>query len=199
MKVFIIGYSGHGKSPMARHLADATNLQRIKASGWVSALTEQKFNSRAERTAALTKLSLEALAKDPNVSMRYMLENISECEFLIKKRIRKPGIIIDGMRNPVDFIRLFNPKEDIVFWLSNAYLKHSTMFEYHGITAITSYLSFLSTSGLMEPWRLKWVSYEYFWNKDLPERRCGGTTSLEEEIEDTVQWFTTIYQRQFGQ
>lgn len=180
MNVFVLGFSGHGKSPFARKFSEATGFTRVKASGWVSKLVDQEFATREERTAVLTKKSMEVLKQDPRYSLRYLLGMVHD------------QCVIDGIRNPLDFISLFDPRQDVAIWLDHVMtLRQPTSFEDAGIATINQYAGFLKTNGLMEPWRFKHVYFEYFWTKDKHPNACPNTTSLEEEIEDYIQWFTT--------
>ncbi|MEZ0230175.1 MAG: hypothetical protein ACAI25_16250 [Planctomycetota bacterium] len=141
MKVFVLGRSGCGKTPFAQRVAAATGLHHVMASEWVRSrfpLTGGP-GTRDDHIAALTHFSVEELRRNPAVCV----------EFLAARHdLTKPSVV-EGVRNPYDFIRLYDPRTDVVAFLENrANALHETAFE-SGLSVIRAHLEFLRRADLL--------------------------------------------------
>ncbi len=136
MKIFIIGYSGIGKSPLTNKLLKKiSNVQIISASGWVRSV----FPSNTH-VDVLTAYSKHKLRSDPNSCVDYINRHYS-----FDNQIS----IIEGIRNPYDFNRLFDYTKDMVIILSRNGLHPKTSFEECGVSAIVSYIDFLLSQNFL--------------------------------------------------
>ncbi len=140
MKIFVLGRSGVGKTPFAKKVSEAAGWPLISASEWVKTIFRNTFDDRAEYVRAITTFSIQELQKRP-----------SRCvDFIKSKYDLMKSCVIEGIRNPHDFVHLYNPATDIVVlldWTENG-LKE-TEFERWGLGAIRSYLRFLSETGIL--------------------------------------------------
>lgn len=147
MKVFVIGASGAGKTPMATHLAARCGLAHVRASAWARAgfpgMAPSPSASREERAAfveAITAWSTAELARDPWVSIDHLA---------VTADLTAP-CVVEGVRNPLDFVHLFDPRCDVVIWLTAAAAPAPTAFE-GGLAVIDAYLAWQVEAGLRDP------------------------------------------------
>ncbi len=103
--LFIIGNSQVGKSTLAKNLAEIFHYKHIGASEWV----RSKFPPNVSREE-LTSYSVEQLALNPNVCVDYIRN---------KYDLENDSFIIEGIRNPFDFVKLWNPQTDHIIFLSH--------------------------------------------------------------------------------
>lgn len=134
MKIFICGWTGSGKTHLAKLLSQALGLKNISASGWLREWDEvqaqqAKDESKGEYTQRLTEMSLDVLSHNPDICIDWLKKQNSD--------------IIDGLRNPRDFTYLYNPETDIVIWcVKNDVTEPATPFEDKGLVAIWKYINF---------------------------------------------------------
>jgi hypothetical protein len=146
MKIFVIGYSGIGKSPFTNKLLTRLpTAQLITASEWVRSKFE--VGTSAE---VLTAYSKEQLKTNPNSCVSFINQ---------KYDFDNKITIIEGIRNPYDFNRLFDYTKDIVVFLSRESLVSRTSFEENGISAIKAYINFLLAESLLEKTRVLYIHF----------------------------------------
>ncbi len=131
MNIFIIGASGTGKSTVARYLYSKYGFNHVEASGTIRK-DNPKFDdeSNEDYVNRLTDISINFLKADHNhffTKLKYSL---------FDNKVN----VIAGMRNPNDFIRLFNHDKDIIIALDG---KYKTDFETDGIFAIYSFCNYI--------------------------------------------------------
>lgn len=138
MNIFIIGGSGSGKTTISKTLLSCLpfeNTKYIEASSYLKTFLDYPvISDNDNRSKKLTKFSLKKLKENPNCIVS-----------LIQKDLDAEINIISGIRNPNDFIKLYDPLKDLVI-ISTA--KTKTPFESVGIKAILSYLKFVSKFNL---------------------------------------------------
>jgi hypothetical protein len=144
LKIFVLGSSGSGKTPVARRLCQALGLEHAPASAWV----RERFPlprpadgaSATERQAfveAITRFAVAELRRDPWVSLDHLVEHHG---------LR--ASVVEGMRNPFDFVHAYDPRADAVVWLEHtASTLAPTDFE-TGLAVIDAYLRWLERCGL---------------------------------------------------
>ncbi len=170
-RTFVIGTSGNGKTPFAKALSYKLLIPYVSAGAWVRERWPQREGeSREVYTARMTAASLEVIAKDPVVVCRYV-EDRGNC---------KGEMVIDSVRNPRDFMRLFDPANDTVY---HVHYRNNTLppteFE-GGLDIIENYLLWAMDTGLMPEYGYRTVSFDRFW-----ERECAlGESSLERIIRE---------------
>jgi hypothetical protein len=149
--IFVVGWTGVGKTTYAKQLCvenPAWNL--LTGSSWITQHpdcppVEPNKQSRAEK---LTKFCLDLLKKDITVSYQGLKQLISNDK----------TNVIEGIRNPSDFVRLFDPtKDEVVFLVNDRVVQPSTTFEKIGLETITHYVMFLLGEGLLAPEQIKQV------------------------------------------
>lgn len=144
MNIFIIGPRKCGKSILAKYLAEKLKYNPISVDYYIRILfpNEQDVDN-------LTQLTCDTLVLDPN---------------FFSKKIRKHLLIfnnniVDGIMNPQDFAKLFNPTSDVVIWLTNTNTmeSNSSDFERFGLEIIYSNIFWLIKNKIFN-------SKQYFYN-----------------------------------
>ncbi len=138
--LFILGPTRSGKSTLARKVADLLAGEDpvvVSGGGWVRARLPPECTY--EQRAAY---ALGALRLNPNAALDYLEPLATTCR----------PTIVEGLRNPRDFCRLWNPATDVVVLTGGLPLLPG--FEAEGVRAIQAVIDFHVRMGLMEPWRL---------------------------------------------
>ena len=155
MRVFVLGASHVGKTPFARRVAEALGMRREGASAWVrerfpEALPDDASDAeRARRVEAMTRFATEELRRDPAVSLAHLRARLLPDE----------PCVVEGMRNPFDFVSTFDPRTDHAVHLErSAGGPPPTAFE-RGLEVIDAYLTWLVGAGLLEPHRVHRFRY----------------------------------------
>lgn len=138
MKIFIIGTTNSGKSTLAKYISNILNAPIISAGAWMKKNYYQAVEETKENyTKMLTRTSMGFLQKNPN----FFLEKIQD---EVQKNIYSSVIIIEGIRNPRDFIHLFNPNEDVVILVNSVIneIKEYPEFEIKGLEIIDELIKY---------------------------------------------------------
>ena len=150
MKLFVLGASGAGKTPIARQLADKLGVAHVGASAWVRrAMPAQapEGMSRQQAVEAMTRFSIEQLRENPRA-----------CLEVAGPEMQAP-CVVEGMRNPFDFVHAFDWRTDLVIFVSRGdNTLERTAFE-EGLEVIGNYLSWLRKAGILDPDRVLVRSY----------------------------------------
>lgn len=125
--IFIVGVTKSGKSTLASYLSDKLGFPHVSASEWIRS---QNPNGTVHE---LTQASKEELAKNPTVCVDFILTRYPTL-------LSQKGFIIEGIRNPNDFIALYNQKTDILFRLRPGMVFGATSFEAKGLDVIDKYV-----------------------------------------------------------
>lgn len=185
MKIFVIGQSNSGKTSFSKKLAEALGAVHIPISEWVRSRFPE-FNDGVksdERVEIMTKFSINALKRDPAVAVNFLRH---------KHDLSKP-CAIEGIRNPSDFMQLFDYTSDFVIFIENKnnHIKF-TGFE-RGVHIIESYLGYLLSNGLMDDSKGKRFS-KYSWDCFSEEERLNGTNPcLKISLEGAVHAFLNTH------
>jgi hypothetical protein len=141
MKIFILGRTGSGKTPLARMLSACLDMAHIGGSEWVRARFKADPGlDRVAFTEAITAFTAEEVRREPSVCT----------DFIRRKYDLSKPCVIEGLRSPHDFVKLFDSSRDAVVFLER-YDNDlpATAFERDGIRLILSYVRFLLDRGLM--------------------------------------------------
>jgi hypothetical protein len=140
--VFVFGNTKSGKTNAAKKLALALGYGHAGASAWARrgfAAQGPSPEAPAEFVRGITAYSIARLRENPDAC----LDDLKASHDLAAK-----GLVIEGMRNPRDFISLFDPRTDAAIELKNALAPSpATPFE-RGVDVIRAYLSWLKDAGL---------------------------------------------------
>lgn len=154
MNIFILGVSQTGKSTTSKYLSEKYNLTHIQASIMVRntfKFKESDFKTKQEFIEAITKYSIELNRVSPNPVSDYIIDN-----YILD------NVIIEGIRNPNNFHKLFNIKEDIVIYLD--YLNNpvsKTSFE-KGLDNIIGYLEWNCEMGILPKERFQKIVFNEY-------------------------------------
>jgi tRNA A37 N6-isopentenylltransferase MiaA len=146
MNIFIIGFTKTGKSTLAEYLSKQFKFKIIESS-----------KSLKDKYPIKNKESKEKYVKRiTNTSRKLLKSDLTYFSDSIKKQLTTNNIIV-GIRNPIDFISLYNPKKDIIIrTFTNKNIYYSD-FEKSGIEIIDSLLLFY-TNNVEDP---KLIFYNY--------------------------------------
>ncbi|MCI0459887.1 MAG: hypothetical protein L0Z62_23295 [Gemmataceae bacterium] len=141
MSLFVLGSSRTGKTPFAAQVALALGWQHLSASEWVRRrFPTAPYPDRAAYVQAITRFALAELKRDPRACVDYLSRTYD---------LSRP-FVIDGVRNPHDFIHLFDPRADAAVFLEHIDTDlPPTRFE-RGLEVIRAYLDYLGDTGLLE-------------------------------------------------
>lgn len=187
MNLFVLGRSRSGKSPFAAQVALALSATHISASAWVRRrFPKGEYPDRAALVEALTRFSVAELRRNPRACVEFIRSEYD---------LTRPSVL-EGLRNPHDFVHLFDPTRDGV-----AVLEHTandlvpTAFE-GGLDVIARYLAYLETSGMMDPGRVRRYRFPEFYAKvgvvpaPVAPDAAGvcEVSSLDAAILDCIAW-----------
>ncbi len=168
MKIFIIGISGTGKTPVAAKISANLGIEHIGASEYFrNKFKKQNSEDRNNFIEEITSFSLNELQKDLFINANYLKEKVNNID-----------CVIEGIRSPIDFQFLYKPGEDIVIFLDyndscEDYRIKKTTFE-TGINIIKDYLKWLVNNKLILKEKIHYWKYSDFY----------GDNSLESKIEE---------------
>ena len=145
--IFVLGYTGTGKTTYAVKLAEDNHWNYISGSGWLKKYSQPTFSSKKERTEFLTDLTLKELTREPLIASNWIVSQLKQDSMNV----------IDGIRNPTDFIYLFDSTRDEVVWVINSNISPMNSFEHRGLSIIADHLMFLTEHGIMLPEQIKTV------------------------------------------
>jgi hypothetical protein len=140
MSLFVLGRSRTGKTPFAAQVALALGCPHVMASEWVrKRFPPATFPDRQALVDALTRFAVEELRRDPRACVDYLRAHHDLGRFNV----------IEGVRNPHDFVHLFDPRRDTAVFLEHTGNDlRPTLFE-GGLGVIRSYLDYLRDAGLL--------------------------------------------------
>lgn len=139
--IFVIGLSKVGKTPLADQLATPFGFTRISGSEWIRStfVPVDPANALAEITA----MSQEKLQENPDVCVRFILDKYNVIE--------RGGFVIEGLRNPRDFMLLFRPERDFVLFVTHPNNTLApTAFETEGVGVIRSAVDWMAQNRLLD-------------------------------------------------
>jgi GTPase SAR1 family protein len=167
MKIFILGFSGVGKTTFAKQLCSEFNFHYISASKWV----RDEFSNENDRNK-LTKFALNKLKEDPYFSCSLLSDKIFNLNIILH------NIIVDSIRNPLDFVINFDHFEDKIIWLNNYSNKiQPTFFEQSGLKVIQEYINFNIDNGILDRNKLLELNFDTF--KSLEDKWKDSSFYLE--------------------
>lgn len=118
----------------------------ISASDWVRNTfvpDPQASGDKQKFIASITEYSINQLRNDPEVCIKYICKHYPDVE-------SKKGYVLEGFRNPKDFLTLLNPSTDLVVLLKfpNNPI-HGMTFEQEGLQTIYYSVEWFLHSKLM--------------------------------------------------
>ncbi len=135
--LWVIGYSGVGKSTFARTLAEETESETVECGSFIRAMHPGETS-----VEVLTASSLALLENDHLYFAKKIKAKIDDVDEDGKRSI------VVGCRNPSDFVHCFDPHHDAVVFLASPGLP-KTVFEFEGITVIKKYIRYLQNIELV--------------------------------------------------
>lgn len=133
MNIFIVGYSQCGKTTFATQFR---NFKHVSAGGWTIRFGFDKTDSAYRKK--VTEASTAALKENPD-----------ECINYIQEAFKTPGnYVVEGMRNPRDFLKVFNPTIDVVIFLKPQDVNISNQFDM-GVDIIQNCVAWMTNCGMI--------------------------------------------------
>lgn len=147
MNTFIIGPSRSAKTPITLLIAKSTGWQPIHASDWVRSIF---LPSRRVVTIEDKQVVLEEITA---FSQRLLQENPNRCIDYIRSNnphLDKYSHVLEGIRNPRDFLSLFDTRRDrvVVLKIPSSPLRPLS-FETEGLAIIEQSIDWLVKCGIM--------------------------------------------------
>lgn len=149
--IFIVGKTKTGKSTFAKLFCEKILLcssgeVHVEASVWVRAGCGSDEQDPAFREKA-TRYAAETLAKDALFSANNIKERIEK----VRANNATMPCAISGIRNPVDFLRLYNPTHDYVIFLGQGLPSMNTFDD--GVDRIFDTMVWLLDIGIIDTTR----------------------------------------------
>lgn len=146
--VFVVGHSASGKTTFARALcAKARHLGYVSAGAWAvdgfatSMGVAPEAVAKDRYRAEITGFARVKLAADPDVAVRAVKQEMMAQQNLC--------FVIDGLRNPRDFMLLFNPCIDGIVFVDSTGAPAVDAWEETGMRAIRATVEFMLASGII--------------------------------------------------
>lgn len=173
MKIFVVGCSQSGKTPFSEYISIALRCPRVGASEFFRKTFRYSGQlSRQEFTDAITDFSLEVLRRDPDVNVRHL-----------RDRLPNTLCVVEGVRNPRDFVCLFDYRADRVVYLSCAETDVEETTFGHGVDVIRELTDYWVRCGLLDVRRVSEVKIQSFLEIEAAAdnfvRALGETESYE--------------------
>jgi energy-coupling factor transporter ATP-binding protein EcfA2 len=136
MKVFILGPTGSGKSTLARKIQESLEGTTIISGGsWIREIMGI-YTHGPEEGKILAEASRSYLSRDPKCSWRILSRKVETAKGLV---------ILEGLRNPLDFFGMWEPGDVVVFLRERGHM--ASDFESRGLSNIEATLRNLSEWG----------------------------------------------------
>lgn len=135
MSIWIIGPSASGKSTLAAQLSERLDIPVVEAGSF----------ARQEWPGISRELMTEKVMERLSHDHRYFTSRIWSAT-------NDKEVIVAGIRNPVDFVECFDPKDRVL--LLDAEIPYATVFEDTGIAAIRAILMFYLKVGIVQQWQV---------------------------------------------
>ena len=146
--VFVIGKSGSGKSPVSKAISAHYKIGYISGGGWVRSQFSEDA-SRQRLTSDMVEYTQSKLRKNPDVGLEYLMSSI------------EGPTVIEGLRNPRDFMHVFDPRYDHLVYLQYSRDVVESTFD-SGIEVIDSYASWLLQNKLLQPERCRRYCFDSY-------------------------------------
>jgi hypothetical protein len=175
MKMFVLGASRTGKTPFARILARALGLQHISlggASEWARRLYPDAVphTDRESFIRAISRFSLEELRHRPTPRVEYIRGHHD---------LTRPTVL-EGIRNPHDFVHLFDPRTDWAIFLEHSQPDQPRDPFEGGLVLIGDYLAYLKETGLQAGGQARVWRYRFAGFYDPPTSKCDLVVESED-------------------
>jgi len=154
MNLYIIGPSHSAKTPISNQVAASINAIRISASDWVRNIFVPSgpvvtIEDRQRTLEEITRFSQLLLAENPNRCIDYIRQNYPGMAS------QDGDFVLEGFRNPRDFLTLFNPVHDRVVFLTFPSSPLSPLiFETEGLALIEQTVNWFAKCGMMSAKRI---------------------------------------------
>jgi hypothetical protein len=184
MKIFVLGTSYSGKTPLAERLGARLGLPVHSAGEWAREGFGHRCRDMREYVAEVTAWSLAELQTDFGRGLKHLRgkEGLSD------------GSVIEGERNPHDFVHLFDPRAGWALTLVNLHNPIPPTPYEHGLEVIWRYLEWLAANGFIMASQDLRYSFDCLYRA---QRESAAWVALEDridaivdEVESAVRAFT---------
>lgn len=171
MKIFVLGTSYSGKTPVAERLGSSLQLPVYSAGEWARRGFGRQCATMDEYVKHITEWSLARLQKDFRAGL----------DFLQTEHDLSRPCVIEGERNPHDFIHLFQPAQDFVVSLIHSHNPLARTSYELGLDVIWAYLAWLLENGMIRSRQDRRYAFDCLYSKQKADPKW---VSLEEVMDD---------------
>jgi hypothetical protein len=187
--LFIIGLSQTGKTTMAREAAKTLGFCVVSASEWVKERYVPTDAEKADRELYIERISAFSqtqLSIDPDACVSFIRR---------KYALEQGGYVVEGLRNPRDFMMLFRPSVDFVFVLRfDDNCVRPSNFEREGLRSIVDCLGWMRDNGLVSPWRIDEYRLDAYHESLLdPSVSTCGARTVERGVDRVIDRMLTLH------
>lgn len=188
--IWVIGATRSCKTALAQHGIAPLGFYMISTADFFRKQYGQPDTYSRQFVFNISAFAAETLSKDPDCNIRYLQD--------IAKQQHKP-CVIEGERNPVEFAKLYDPKNDMVIILNRQDVDvYDTAIE-RGIESIEKIVRWNISTGIAPQdsamkltFGLEEIKADYFGVNNAPDTTfLSGKVkpkSSEGEIEDRYPW-----------
>jgi hypothetical protein len=178
MKIFILGTSYSGKTPVAEQLGSLLRLPVYSTGQWARQGFDRSCSSMQDYVSEITEWSLAQLRQDFRAGLTFLRTHYDLSQ----------ACIIEGERNPHDFIRLFHPQQDFVVSLVHSHNPVPRTTYELGLDTIWAYLAWLMENGLIQTRQDRRYSFDCLYSSQKLESTWISLEELMDKIlEDVVR------------
>lgn len=189
MNIFIIGPSRSAKTPIANLVAERFGFARISVSDWVRSIFPSSpwctntnpvsMEDKQKCLEEITEFSQTLLHEDPNRCINFIKDKYPG--YKLSSRSFSDTYILEGFRNPRDFLNFYNPKYDKVVFLTypSSPLQPSA-FETEGISIIEQSVDwFIKCNMMSSSSKMKFAIGDFSEVENITESICRWIKSYE--------------------
>jgi hypothetical protein len=163
VKIFLLGTSQSGKTTLAKRICDELSLQHVSASAWVRKNFKKSYEDKQIHIQSMTAFAIDQLKHNPFICIQ---------ELQTSYDLNLPSVV-EGIRNPFDFVHLFDTRTDCVIWVKYKNNKLApTLFE-KGLLVVDALLSWQVQNELVSSKQIFNFEFEYF---DSHEKESSFST-----------------------
>ena len=174
MKIFVLGTSYSGKTPLAERLGARHGLPVHSAGEWAREGFGRHCETMREYVAEVTAWSLAELHADFHRGLKHLQDG---------ERLAG-GCVIEGERNPHDFVHLFDPRTDWAVTLVNLHNPIPPTPYEQGLEVIWRYLEWLAANGFILASQDLRYSFDCLYRA---QRESAAWTALEDRMDEIVR------------
>lgn len=179
--LFVLGKSQCGKSTFSRKFCELNpEFQHIQGSEWIKAKHPEFVDTTQKNyREKITEASMKAIQENPNACVEFINQ---------KYDLTKPTVV-EGLRSPYDFMKLFDASKDYVLILDDCFAGSYPAFLDQGVEKISELVVFLNTICVVKKSQLHIESYT-----KIAYDKATDTVNKNESMHEWAQRVASRYQ-----